>query len=68
MLHIDRQQTPELDVLILREAADANGNGTLEGDGFAGVSLHLGKHDPVGDLPRPRCGPSPRLGASDPIA
>ena len=42
-LHINGQPVPEAEIRMLLEAADTDGNGTLDCDEFVTVSLHLKK-------------------------
>uniref|UniRef100_A0ACD5Y241 Uncharacterized protein n=1 Tax=Avena sativa TaxID=4498 RepID=A0ACD5Y241_AVESA len=42
-LHINGQRVPESEIRMLLEAADTDGNGTLDCDEFVTVSLHLKK-------------------------
>jgi calcium-dependent protein kinase len=42
-LHINGQPVPESEIRMLMEAADTDGNGTLDCDEFVTVSLHLKK-------------------------
>jgi len=42
-LHINGQPVPESEIRMLMEAADTDGNGTLDCDEFVAVSLHLKK-------------------------
>nr|CAB3481603.1 unnamed protein product [Digitaria exilis]CAB3483688.1 unnamed protein product [Digitaria exilis] len=42
-LHINGQPVPEPEIRMLLEAADVDGNGTLDCDEFVAVSLHLRK-------------------------
>ncbi|CAD6245802.1 unnamed protein product [Miscanthus lutarioriparius] len=42
-LHINGQHVPESEIRMLLEAADTDGNGTLDCDEFVTVSLHLKK-------------------------